>query len=58
MDRLTLDGYPVREILQSIFARYRSDSVGFGRYIVRRAASLKNCKYKVKNFVPRLPITM
>jgi hypothetical protein len=38
--------------------RYRDDSVAFGKYITRRAASLKSSKYKVKNFIPRLPITM
>jgi hypothetical protein len=58
VDRLALDGYPIGEIISSMIRRYNEDSVSFGKYLSRRASSVRNCKYKTKNFLPRLPINL
>jgi hypothetical protein len=55
---LALDGYPIGQILGSIFRRYQEDGAGFGKYMARRAASIKSSKFKVRNFLPKLPLSM
>ena len=36
--------------------RYKEDSISFGRYLAKRSAALKNSKYKVKSFLPQIPL--